>query len=530
MNNNLKPSEKICSPFMYYCQKVIPLAFDESMSYYEQLCNLVYYLKNTVMPAVNNNADALTEVQNAFKQLEKYVDDYFKNLDVQTEINNKLDEMAESGQLSEIIALYIQSSAVLGYKTVADMKNATNLVDGSICKTISNTTVGDNGGRFYLVRTITSSDVVDEVNIISLSVSDTLIAQLINDDRFTNLDVKFTNMIGDLNDLTTTNKSNLVNGINSLKEETDGSIENINNEINTKLPLKENKLTEIVIFGDSWSDPTSLDAIWGTQDYIGKELNLNVNNFALSGARMSGTDNTSLQAQINTFENDSNVDKTKVKYIVVLGGINDFRNDVSYNVLTAKIEEQIPRLKTMCPQAKIVYVSNCRWYYDKDQGDYWCGVHEELRYGLMIPTLNLFGTMGVEMYNTNNYFHLTQTGQKIMLSNIVALLTGGEIQYWEDTITLSNSDGDLKISSQRVHNMVFINFDLKAKTSFSSTTFNKPTGYYIPYYPLLGGWSDSNYKQFAFDLEYDKIIFAVKDNAIVGKTYHHLLCIPLNHK
>ena len=80
MNNNLKPSEKVCSPFMYYCQKVIPLAFDESMSYYEQLCNLVYYLKNTVMPAVNNNADALTEVQNAFKQLEKYVDDYFKRL------------------------------------------------------------------------------------------------------------------------------------------------------------------------------------------------------------------------------------------------------------------------------------------------------------------------------------------------------------------------------------------------------------------------------------------------------------------
>ena len=168
------------------------------------------------MPAVNNNADALTEVQEAFTQLEKYVNDYFKNLDVQTEINNKLDEMAASGQLSEIIALYIQSSAVLGYKTVADMKNATNLVDGSICKTISNTTVGDNGGRFYLVRTITSSDVVDEVNIITLSVSDTLIAQLINDDRFINLANQINNKIGDLNNLNTTlafNKLLTVKGI-----------------------------------------------------------------------------------------------------------------------------------------------------------------------------------------------------------------------------------------------------------------------------------------------------------------------------
>ena len=30
--------------FTNYIYKAIPLAFDESMSYYEQLCNLVYYL------------------------------------------------------------------------------------------------------------------------------------------------------------------------------------------------------------------------------------------------------------------------------------------------------------------------------------------------------------------------------------------------------------------------------------------------------------------------------------------------------
>lgn len=307
-----------------------------------------------------------------------------------------------------------------------------------------------------------------------------------------------------------------------------GDISDIQGDITDLDNDKAKKLDSIVLFGDSWTDPTSLDAIWGT--LIGGQLNLTTHNYALSGSYFSKEDATSLKAQIDTFESDTNVDKTKVKYIVALGGVNDFRNGVTYNTLTAKIEEQIPRLKAMCPQAKIVFVSNCRWYYDKDQGDYWCGVHEELRYGLMIPTLNLFGTMGKEMYNTNNYFHLTQVGQRIMLSNIVALLTGGEIQYWEDEITLSNSDGDLKISSQRVHNMVFINFDLTAKTSFASTTFNKPTGYYLPYYPLIGGWSDSNYKQFAFDLDYDKIIFAVNGNAIVGKTYHHLLCIPLNHK
>lgn len=178
MNNNLKPSEKICSPFMYYCQKVIPLAFDESMSYYEQLCNLVYYLKNTVMPAVNNNADALTEVQNAYKQLEKYVDDYFKNLDVQTEINNKLDEMAVSGQLTEIVAQYLQISGILAYNTINDMKESKNLVNGSFAKTYGENSLLDGKGRFYKIRTIQNNDVVDNVNIIALN-NPNLIAELI---------------------------------------------------------------------------------------------------------------------------------------------------------------------------------------------------------------------------------------------------------------------------------------------------------------------------------------------------------------
>ena len=89
--------------FTNYIYKSIPLAFDESMSYYETLCGLLYYLKNTVIPAVDNNADALIEVQNLMTQLQQYVNNYFNNLDVQEEINNKLDEMVEDGTLDQII-------------------------------------------------------------------------------------------------------------------------------------------------------------------------------------------------------------------------------------------------------------------------------------------------------------------------------------------------------------------------------------------------------------------------------------------
>ena len=89
--------------FTNYIYKAIPLAFDESMSYYETLCGLLNYLKNTILPTLNNNADAVSELQNLYIELKTYVDDYFTDLDVQEEINNKLDEMTQDGTFANLI-------------------------------------------------------------------------------------------------------------------------------------------------------------------------------------------------------------------------------------------------------------------------------------------------------------------------------------------------------------------------------------------------------------------------------------------
>lgn len=175
MNNSLK----MLSPFVLYCQKVIPLAFDESMSYYECLCALYNYLKQEVVPAINQNAEELKKVETAIAELKQYIDDYFKDLDVQEEINNKLDDMAEQGQLADIIAQYLGLAGVLAFDTVADMVAGENLADGSICKTLGYSNYLDGGGRYYKVREILNTDVVDGVNIIALDVSDDLIAELI---------------------------------------------------------------------------------------------------------------------------------------------------------------------------------------------------------------------------------------------------------------------------------------------------------------------------------------------------------------
>lgn len=98
-------------PFKHFCITIgnLPTSYVDSLSYYEMLEWLCHYLQDTVIPAVNTNAEAVTELQNLYVELKNYVDNYFENLDVQEEINNKLDEMVEDGVLLDIITPYIDT-------------------------------------------------------------------------------------------------------------------------------------------------------------------------------------------------------------------------------------------------------------------------------------------------------------------------------------------------------------------------------------------------------------------------------------
>lgn len=178
---NLKPFAKFCVTL-----GALPTSYIESLSYLELLLWLCNYLEKTVIPAINNNAEALAELQQLFVELKNYVDNYFKNLDVQQEINEKLDEMAEDGTLQEIITAYLQINGVLAFDTVADMKSASNLVDGSTCKTLGFYEINDGGGAFYKIKTVDNQDDVDEMFTIALN-NTSLVAELIFD-RILNID------------------------------------------------------------------------------------------------------------------------------------------------------------------------------------------------------------------------------------------------------------------------------------------------------------------------------------------------------
>ena len=90
------------TPFKHFCLSigVIPSAYTDAMTYYELLEWLCQFLQDSVIPTVNNNSEVVTELQN-------YVSHYFDNLDVQEEINTKLDEMSADGTLTSLISAYV---------------------------------------------------------------------------------------------------------------------------------------------------------------------------------------------------------------------------------------------------------------------------------------------------------------------------------------------------------------------------------------------------------------------------------------
>ena len=169
---------KNLTPFKWFVLENFPFieADFDALTEWQLFCKLGKEM-NKIITSENTLGTQVESVTNAFIELQNYVNNYFNNLDVQDEINNKLNEMAESGELADIIAQYLQLQGLLCYNTVNEMKNATNLVNGSFAKTYGFYEKNDGGGAFYKIREITNQDVVNEINIIALS-NNNLIAEL----------------------------------------------------------------------------------------------------------------------------------------------------------------------------------------------------------------------------------------------------------------------------------------------------------------------------------------------------------------
>ena len=94
------------TPFkLFLCNNSFPFIEEDfdSLTNYQLLSKIVGYIQSQIIPTIDETTEAQNNVLTKFIELKNFVDNYFNNLDVQEEINKKLDTMATDGTLENII-------------------------------------------------------------------------------------------------------------------------------------------------------------------------------------------------------------------------------------------------------------------------------------------------------------------------------------------------------------------------------------------------------------------------------------------
>lgn len=102
--NEYKYTSIKMTPFKWFVLENFPFIEEDfdSLTNYGLYCKLKEYF-DKVAKNVNDMGNQVENLTIAFKSLQNYVENYFTNLDVQEEINNKIDELVESGVMTDLI-------------------------------------------------------------------------------------------------------------------------------------------------------------------------------------------------------------------------------------------------------------------------------------------------------------------------------------------------------------------------------------------------------------------------------------------
>jgi hypothetical protein len=179
------------------------------------------------------------------------------------------------------------------------MQNSSYLIEGSTAKTLGYSTYNDGEGALYKIRTITNNDVVDGINIISLTNSNTLIAEKV------------------------------------------------------RKILHNNR--KYLFIGDSWMTGSTNEVEHNTSyvdyamNYMGLTKNQDFFVSCRSGAGFTNVSNSFLMLLESAVVPEPNF----ITDVIVMGGANDV--NASENTLLTTITAFINRAKTLFPNAKITF-------------------------------------------------------------------------------------------------------------------------------------------------------------------------------
>lgn len=160
MLENPNKNIETLNPFGKFCVTLgmIPSSYKNSLTYEEQLLWFCNFLENEVIPAVNNNGEVVTELQNLFVQLQDYIKNYFNNLNIQNEINVKLDKMATDGTLTNLIKKYVDPIYKNFETNINSQLNSQNTKINTIENKVNTATSGSPSGVYNTLQELQSAD------------------------------------------------------------------------------------------------------------------------------------------------------------------------------------------------------------------------------------------------------------------------------------------------------------------------------------------------------------------------------------
>lgn len=151
---------KNLTPFKWFVLENFPFleADFDALTEWQLFCKIGKEI-NKIINSQNVVGKQMEEVTNNMISLQEFVENYFDNLDIQEEVNTKLNEMAESGELAEIISQYLELSGIFSYNNLEEMLSATNLTNNSKTIIFGKDDFTDGGYKEFVIKDNTQLEV-----------------------------------------------------------------------------------------------------------------------------------------------------------------------------------------------------------------------------------------------------------------------------------------------------------------------------------------------------------------------------------
>lgn len=240
-------------PFRFWCQKVLPLVYDDSLSYMELLCKIVTYLNNVI-----NDVNQIPEyIQSLLtdEKLKSLFDETLDELRAQLAVPNEGEKTTASADRSAGDILWLDGKLV---QITRDILAGTEYIEETGEQGVTGNfvyiTFESMIGNLYELATTEKGSLVEAINEV-LSTLHTLIGDMNELDTETKTNIvsainevlsTANSLVGDLDNLNTTDKSDVVSAINSLIVSVNGLIGDLDNLDTTDKSSIVNAINEVI--------------------------------------------------------------------------------------------------------------------------------------------------------------------------------------------------------------------------------------------------------------------------------------------